>query len=75
MQRPVPTQLIVGRYDEMSPADIQKMGTLIPRSRVLVLEKGSHLGMWDDQETYFQGLLKFFDDVEAGRFTKATAKA
>ena len=71
----VPTQLVVGRFDEMNPADIQKMGTLLPRSRVLVLEKGSHLGMWDDQETYFKGLLKFFDDVEAGRFEKAKAKA
>jgi proline iminopeptidase len=69
----VPTQLIVGRYDEMNPADIQKMGTLIPRSRALVLEKGSHLGMWDDQQTYFKGLLKFFDDVEAARFGKAKA--
>jgi proline iminopeptidase len=69
----VPTQLIVGRYDEMNPADIEKMGTLIPRSRVLVCEKGSHLCMWDDQETYIRGLLKFFDDVEAGRFGKAKA--
>jgi hypothetical protein len=24
--------------------------------------------MWDDQEAYFAGLLKFIDDVEAGRF-------
>jgi proline iminopeptidase len=69
----VPTQLIVGRYDEMNPADIEKMGKLIPRARVLVCEKGSHLCMWDDQETYFKGLLKFFDDVEAVRFGKATA--
>ncbi len=69
----VPTQLIVGRHDTMNPADIQKMGRLMPRSRVLVCEKGSHLCMYDDQETYFRGLLKFFDDAEAGRFGKTTA--
>ncbi len=69
----VPTFLPVGRYDEMSAVDIQRMGTLIPRSRVHVCEKGSHLCLWDDQESYFAGLLKFIDDVEAGRFGKAKA--
>jgi proline iminopeptidase len=69
----VPTFLPVGRFDEMNPEDIAREGRLIPRSRVLVCEKGSHLSLWDDQEAYFAGLLKFFDDVEAGRFGKATA--
>jgi proline iminopeptidase len=69
----IPTFLTVGRHDTMNPADIQKMGRLIPRSQVLVCEKGSHLSMYDDQETYFRGLLKFFDDVEAGRFGKTPA--
>ncbi|MGH9365035.1 MAG: proline iminopeptidase-family hydrolase, partial [Thermoanaerobaculia bacterium] len=63
----VPTFLPVGHFDEMSAEDIRREGRLIPRSRVLVCERGSHLCMWDDQETYFAGLLKFFDDVEAGR--------
>ena len=69
----LPTQLIVGRHDEMNPADIEKMGLAIPRARLLVCENGSHLSMWDDQEAYFRGLLKFFDDVEAGRFGKTPA--
>ncbi len=69
----VPTFLPVGRFDEMSADDIWREGTLIPRSRVLVCEKGSHLAMWDDQETYFRGLLAFFRDVEAGSFGKTAA--
>ena len=64
----VPTLLLVGRYDEMNPEDIQREGKLIPHSRVHVCEKGSHLAMWDDQESYFASLTKFFDDVEAGHF-------
>jgi proline iminopeptidase len=64
----VPTLLLVGRFDEMNPEDIQREGKLIPHSRVHVCERGSHLAMWDDQESYFPALLKFFDDVEAGRF-------
>lgn len=66
----VPTLLIVGRYDTMCVEDIQKMGELIPNSRVVICEKGSHLPMYDDQETYFRELLKFIKDVDAKRFSK-----
>lgn len=61
----MPTLLIVGRYDEMNPADIQKMGTLIPDSKVVICEKGSHLSMWDDQETYFAALVPWLKTVGA----------
>ncbi len=63
----VPTLLLVGRHDTMSVADIQRMGRAIPRSRVAVCENGSHLGMYDDQQTYFRHLLAFFRDVAAGK--------
>jgi proline iminopeptidase len=66
----VPTLLLVGRYDTMRVEDIQKMGKLIPNSRVCICEKGSHLSMYDDQETYFRELIKFIKDVEANRFRK-----
>ena len=63
----VPTLLAVGRHDSMNPADIEQMGRLIPNSRVLICENGSHLAFWDDQAAYFGGLVRFLDDVEAGR--------
>jgi proline iminopeptidase len=55
----VPTLLIVGRYDTMSVSDIQRMGSLIPKSRVAICEKGSHLCMYDDQQAYFDALVPF----------------
>jgi proline iminopeptidase len=61
----MPTLLIVGRHDEMNPADIQKMGTLIPNSKVTICEKGSHLSMWDDQETYFAALIPWLQQVSS----------
>jgi proline iminopeptidase len=64
----VPTLLLVGRYDTMSVADIQKMGKEIPNSRVAVCENGSHLSEYDDQEAYFRHLLGFWKQVDAGRF-------
>lgn len=54
-----PTLLLVGRYDTMSVADIQKMGSLIPDSRVVVCENGSHLCLYDDQKAYFDALVPF----------------
>jgi len=35
------------------------MGTLMPNSRVVVCEKGSHMCMYDDQQTYFDALIPF----------------
>jgi proline iminopeptidase len=61
----VPTFLTVGRHDSMNPADIEKMGTLMPDAKVQICENGSHLSMWDDQETYFGGLLEFINQIEA----------
>lgn len=66
----VPTLLIVGRHDMMRVEDIQKMGKLIPNSRVAICENGSHLSMYDDQETYFRELIRFIKDVETNKFSK-----
>jgi proline iminopeptidase len=62
-----PTLLLVGRYDTMSVADIQRMGTLIPHARVVVCENGSHLSLYDDQQAYFEALIPFLRDAHAGR--------
>ena len=62
----VPTLVISGRYDEMNPEDMKREGKLLPNSRVVLCEKGSHLCMWDDQQAYFRGLLGWIRDVEAG---------
>jgi len=64
----VPTLVIGARYDEMSLEDIRREGALVPNSRVWICENGSHLAMYDDQASYFRGLVTFLQDVEAGRF-------
>jgi pimeloyl-ACP methyl ester carboxylesterase len=48
--------------------NIEEMGRRIPRSRVNVCDHGSHLAMWDDEKAYFDAVLRFVKDVEAGRF-------
>lgn len=63
----VPSLIICGRYDTMNPADIEKMGTLIPNSTVKICENGSHCTMFDDPETYFEAIIGFLKKTESSR--------
>lgn len=60
----IPTLIISGRFDTMSPKDNERMKTLIPHSRLKICENGSHGALFDDQENYFQALLQFIADTE-----------
>jgi len=64
----VPTLTIGARYDTMDPAHMQKMATLVKRGRYLDCPNGSHMAMYDDQKTYFGGLITFVNDVDEDRF-------
>ena len=65
----VPTLVIGAQYDTMDPAYMAAMAKKLPHGRFLLCPKGSHLAMYDDQRTYFDGLTRFLHDVEAGRAT------
>jgi len=60
----VPTLVIGARNDTMDPAHMARMAKRLPKGRYLYSAQGSHLAMWDDQETYFAGLTAFLKDVE-----------
>ena len=66
----VPTLLIGARHDEMNPKDIRRMGEFIENSRVKICKNGSHMAMYDDQESYINALIKFIKDVEKNRFKR-----
>jgi proline iminopeptidase len=55
----VPTLVIGGRYDTMDPAHLEKMAQRLPRGQYLHCPSGSHMAMYDDQQTYFAGLIDF----------------
>ncbi len=61
-----PALVLGARYDEMNPADIRREAELIPNARLAMCENGSHMAMWDDQQTYFNHLIKFLKDNERG---------
>jgi proline iminopeptidase len=62
----VPALVIGGRYDTMDPAHMEMMASLLPAGRYLYCPEGSHLAMYDDQQTYFDGLISFLHDLERG---------
>ena len=63
----VPTLVIGARYDTMDPAHMEMMSKKVRNGRYLFLPNGSHMAMYDDQKAYFDGLIRFVKDVDAGR--------
>lgn len=51
------------RCDEMDPQDMKNMAQLLPNATAAYCEKGGHLCMRDDQESYFKWLLDFLRGV------------
>jgi proline iminopeptidase len=64
----VPTLVIGARYDTMDPAHMEMISRRVQKGRYLYCPEGSHLSMYDDQKTYFEGLIRFVRDVDAENF-------
>jgi proline iminopeptidase len=60
----VPTLVIGARYDTMDPAFMEMMAGKLPRGTYLYCPRGSHLALYDDQTTYFAGIIDFVRTVE-----------
>lgn len=61
----VPTLVIGARHDTMDPAHMEMMAGRLPHGRYLLCLQGSHMSMYDDQLTYFDGVVGFIQDVDA----------
>jgi proline iminopeptidase len=59
----VPTLTIGGTYDTMDPAYMEQMASRLRNGRFLLCPKAGHMAMYDDQATYFRGLVDFISDV------------
>jgi proline iminopeptidase len=64
----VPTLVIGARYDTMDPDFMEMMAGKLPRGTYLFCPSGSHLAMYDDQVTYFNGIVDFVRNVEQGTY-------
>ena len=50
----------------MDPAWMQVMARRLPRGEYLYCPNGSHMAMYDDQDCYFAGLIRFLHGIERG---------
>jgi len=55
----VPTLVIGAQHDTMDPEHMRHMATLLPAGEYWHCPDGSHMAMYDDQETYFDGVTSF----------------
>ncbi|HTA63040.1 MAG TPA: proline iminopeptidase-family hydrolase [Bacteroidia bacterium] len=55
----VPTLVIGATYDTMDPKYMEWMSQQIRGAQFLLCANGSHMCMYDDQQTYIDGLIKF----------------
>ena len=67
-QLKIPTLTIGGKYDTMDPEYMKWMATQVQQGDSLICPNGSHCSMWDDQQPYFTGLIKFIKTVDDGSF-------
>lgn len=63
----VPTLVVGATHDTMDPAHMKWMADAVARGRFLLCPNGSHMAMYDDQATFFAGVIGFIRDVEFGR--------
>jgi proline iminopeptidase len=59
----VPTLVIGARYDTMDPGYLEWMADEVQNGTYLFCPNGSHLALYDDQQTYFRGLIDFIRSV------------
>ncbi len=68
----VPTLTIGAAHDTMDPEHMEWMASEVGQGRYLHCPNGSHMAMYDDQQTFFDGLIRFIQDVDAGRFVTSS---
>lgn len=67
----MPTLVIGAGHDTMDPEHMRWVSTQVQHGSFLLCPNGSHLAMWDDQQTYIRGLIKFLEAVDRGAQTVA----
>lgn len=63
----VPVLTVGSKNDTMDPEHMKWMSTQVQNGSYLYCPNGSHMSMYDDQQVYMTGLIKFIKEVDAGK--------
>jgi len=64
----IPTLMVGAKHDTMDPAAMEAQSKEVQRGQFLYCPHGSHLSMWDDQQVFMIGVIKFIHEVDTGAF-------
>jgi proline iminopeptidase len=59
----VPTLVIGASHDTMDPKHMEGIAKAVKNGTFLLCPNGSHMAMYDDQRTYFDGLIEFLTEA------------
>jgi proline iminopeptidase len=62
-----PTLMVGAKYDTMDPEAMEAQSKMVQNGKYLYCPNGSHLSMWDDQQVFMNGVIKFIKEVDAGK--------
>ncbi|MSP85269.1 MAG: alpha/beta fold hydrolase [Flavobacteriaceae bacterium] len=62
-----PTLVVGAKNDTMDPKHMQWMSSQFQNGSYLYCPNGSHMAMYDDQDVYMSGLIKFVKEVNNGK--------
>ncbi len=62
----VPTLVIGAGHDTMDPKFMENMSTLLPHGQFLLAPNGGHMALYDDQQVYMDGLIRFLKSLDHG---------
>jgi proline iminopeptidase len=60
----VPALVIGAAHDTMDPAHMEEVARRLPHGSYLYCPNGSHMAMYDDQQTYFEGLIRWLKGLD-----------
>jgi len=60
----VPTLMVGARYDTMDPKAMEAQSKLVQKGSYLYCPNGSHLAMWDDQNVFMNGVIRWIKEVD-----------
>jgi proline iminopeptidase len=60
----VPTLMIGAKHDTMDPKAMEEQSKMVKNGSYLYCPNGSHLSMWDDQQVFMNGVIKWIKEVD-----------
>ena len=61
----VPTLMVGAKHDTMDPKAMEEQSRMVKKGSYLYCPNGSHLAMWDDQQVFMTGVIKWIKEVDA----------